>query len=90
MAHVPPKPMKYDTSTYFQDKKVYDNNTNQPITLTGVYVLSKEGKLYINDYKKGVIHHNFFLNEAPIACAGELSVISGKITNINNNSGHYK
>jgi hypothetical protein len=64
------------------------------------YVVSKKGDLYININYSNPYHHTCFLKGKPedelfgfgkpTACAGYISIQEGKITMINNHSGHYK
>jgi hypothetical protein len=55
----------------------------------GIYVMSAQGNFYIAEQKMWKRHHSSFLAGGHIACGGELTVLNGRITYINNNSGHY-
>ncbi len=72
-----------------------NNKTNQVIHSDNnlLYVIDKKGKIYTSNSMSGV-HHSYFLKKdgfgKPIACAGWMSVQNGKITSLNNCSGHYK
>lgn len=76
-----------------------DHNGNTINTGKGIYifVLDTEGNLFIhpdntyvseNNEQKRVGHPAFTRGES-VACAGELKIVNGKITEITNNSGHY-
>lgn len=57
----------------------------------GRYVMSKEGNLYIShqDVRSIIQYHTSFLLEEEIICAGEICIQGGKITYIDNESGHF-
>jgi hypothetical protein len=60
-----------------------------------IYVMSKNGKIYVADEKKesqkyGKFHHSSFLAGEPVAAAGELKISGGIITELTDKSGHYK
>lgn len=40
--------------------------------------------------KAGTFHHSSFLSGKPVLCAGEITVQNGKLTHIDNLSGHYR
>lgn len=64
------------------------------------YVVSKKGDLYININDSNPYNHTCFLKGKPgselfgfgkpVACGGYISIQDGKITAIDNHSGHYK
>lgn len=96
------KEMKEESKTFFKDGKIYSAKTNQVIEEVdnALYAVSKKGNLYINlegdNFGK---HHSFFLKGKPgddlfgygrpVACAGHLSIKSGKITALSGDSGHF-
>ena len=84
--------------TYGEEKLVTFNEQNNSI-----YVISKAGILYVQNDLNGHfngLHHSFFLKSKPakelygygkpVACGGHLNIVDGKITFINNSSGHYQ
>ena len=40
--------------------------------------------------RQNVIHHSSFLAGAPVAAAGEIKVVNGRLVSISNGSGHYR
>ncbi len=40
--------------------------------------------------KSGTFHHSSFLSGKPVLCAGEITLTNGRITHIDNLSGHYQ
>ncbi|WP_236870187.1 hypothetical protein [Candidatus Bandiella numerosa] len=84
--------------TYGEKKLVTFNEQNDSI-----YVISKNGDLYVQNDLNGHfngLHHSFFLKSKPtkelygygkpVACGGHMNIVDGKITFINNCSGHYQ
>ena len=56
----------------------------------GIFVMSPKGRIYLSQrHAVGKFHHSSFLKGGPVATAGEISIINGKIKMINNRSGHY-
>jgi len=56
-----------------------------------IFVESPDGKFYASPINPiGVIHHSTFLAGGPVKTAGEIKVVQGVLTSINNSSGHYK
>ena len=83
--------------TYGQEKLANFDEKNDSI-----YVIGKKGILYVqNDFNGHFdrLQHSFFLKSKPtkelygygkpVACGGHLNIVDGKITFINNCSGHY-
>jgi len=56
-----------------------------------IYVLSPEGDLYVHIYNRNpyIFSHSSFLSGGKIAGAGNIKVIRGHITFLDNTSGHY-
>lgn len=53
--------------------------------------MDEVGKIYASPYQiRGKFHHSSFLSGKPVASAGELTAINGKITEISRKSGHYQ
>ena len=64
-------------------------NTSQEVP--PIWVVDADGNMYINTLLfKDLTHHNHFINDRPVACAGHIYVHDGKIKYINSLSGHYK
>ena len=56
-----------------------------------IYVMTADGDIYWSfGQKKGEFHHSSLLAGAPVACAGDMSVIDGELLEISNSSGHYR
>lgn len=66
-------------------------NTSNTGTKPGeAYVWLDTGELLIHPHISGVFHHSSFNGGGRVRCAGTMTVSNGKITKIDNNSGHYK
>ena len=57
---------------------------------TFIFVQTGDGKLYVTRGQPGKYHHSSFTGGGPVAMAGELSVVQGKIVGLSNGSGHYQ
>ena len=55
-----------------------------------IYVMSKEGHLYVSSHSVGHRHHSSLLAGGVVAGAGELKVSAGWLRWISNKSGHYQ
>lgn len=92
-------------ATFFKDGKIYNTKSGKLIGDSEdnlLYVMSKTGKLYINtkQFVDSAFNHSFILKGKkdseiegygkPAASAGMLKVKNGKITFIDNSSGHYQ
>jgi hypothetical protein len=55
-----------------------------------IYVMSPDGKVYASSPYDRSVHHSSFLKGAPVAAAGEMMTSGGKISFVNNSSGHYR
>ncbi len=56
-----------------------------------IYVVDQYGQIFIGPNKaKNNFHHSSFLAGQPVAAAGHITILRGKITYIDNVSGHYK
>lgn len=58
---------------------------------SGRYVIDRNGKIHITTpfVSELIRYHTSFLNGKPVICAGEIKISKGKITEIDNESGHY-
>ncbi len=59
------------------------------------YVITLDGKLVTHEHinvnkSEGAYRHSTLAGGRPVLCAGLIKVVNGKITYIDNNSGHYK
>ncbi|WP_132428674.1 WXG100 family type VII secretion target [Pseudonocardia endophytica] len=55
-----------------------------------IFVVDDKGNLYAsNEQEKGALHHSSFLSGGPVAGAGEIGVVNGKVTFLSDRSGHY-
>jgi hypothetical protein len=70
------------------------SNYNAPMRKGGVgyaaYVFSEHGDLFIAEHLDGEWHHSSFLSGNPVRCAGMIKIVQGKVTGVNNHSGHYR
>ena len=55
-----------------------------------IYVMSADGRMYVNSGILNKIHHSSFLAGTETSGAGELQVKGGVLVSINNKSGHYQ
>ncbi len=55
-----------------------------------IFVLSPDGKFYVDTHKEGEYHHSSALAGIPIKGAGAIKVIGGTLQGISDKSGHYK
>lgn len=59
-------------------------------TKNNVFILDEKENLYIYEHDIGRLHHSSATAGRPVICAGKLTVVKGKITAINDHSGHYQ
>lgn len=56
-----------------------------------MFVMDANGELFASTYQEaGVFHHSSLAGGQPVAAAGELTVIDGKLVALSNRSGHYQ
>ncbi len=56
-----------------------------------IWVMDPTGRLYVSSTPQpGMFNHSSFLGGGSVICAGEIIIEDGKITFINNRSGHYQ
>lgn len=89
---------------FFKDGKVYrfrasTDPTVEPIDTRGCqdaqrggfgFVLSMSNELYIAPFGHTVPYHSSFTGGSPVQCAGMVQISAGKVTDIQNDSGHYR
>lgn len=92
------KPVKYLTPSELEKMKVSVNSSGLLVNSEGKvlniqygpYVMDEAGNIYIHTtHKKNFFHHSSFLAGGPVAGAGHITVINGKIEFIDRSSGHY-
>ncbi|WP_178030949.1 hypothetical protein [Pelagibaculum spongiae] len=54
------------------------------------FVMDKDGEIYCGRKSGDVEHHSAFLSGRPVAAAGHIRVVAGKLLYVNNSSGHYQ
>jgi hypothetical protein len=57
---------------------------------TALFVMDPMGGLFAAPQRMSRFHHSSLLAGGPVACAGLMKVEGGRLTTIDNNSGHYK
>jgi hypothetical protein len=56
----------------------------------GIYVMTRTGQVYSGPGFISLLHHSSFLAGGDVAAAGEIRAVKGVVTEVSNNSGHYK
>jgi hypothetical protein len=76
------------------DGELYDTRiplSNRYLSGTAMFVMDRYGNIYASkDFRRGLFQHSTLSNGEPVAGAGEMDVIEGRIKFINGESGHYK
>ena len=73
---------------FYQGGKPYNYKSSRHYST--MFVMDKNGIIYCNNQcPLGKFHHSSFFAGNPVACAGELKIVNGKLKSINNNNGHY-
>jgi hypothetical protein len=54
------------------------------------YVWSRDGFIFAGPHIGRKFHHSSFVSGKKVRCAGMITVTSGKVTRVDNDSGHYK
>jgi hypothetical protein len=84
-----------------RDGVLYDANGNRLDTSTlssihsggagaGIFVMDQDGNIYVGSHERGTFHHSSFLGGQPVAAAGEVVVVNGRLVSVTDKSGHYK
>jgi len=56
-----------------------------------IYVMLGDGTIYVSfDHDQGSFHHSSLVAGAPVAGAGDMTVIDGDLLELSNSSGHYR
>ena len=75
---------------YRADGRLFDSR-GRPDGQGAIFVVDGAGTIYAtNQQQEGVIHHSSLQAGKPVSMAGEMTVIDGQLTSVNNFSGHYK
>jgi len=88
----------YDTTNtqHITDGHVVEKNFGLPGTPQhkagpkNAYVWGEDKALYAASHRTGKLHHSSFLGGDAVRCAGMIGVKNGKVTWIDNDSGHYR
>ena len=60
-------------------------------SLQAIYAMDQCGRIFMTYHHEiGLFHHSSFLSGAPIAAAGEMLVVDGRLLEIDAASGHYR
>jgi hypothetical protein len=71
----------HDASTYW---------TEQSGVARAIFVMNARGELFASNYHASALfHHSSLAGGEPVAAAGEIRVIAGRVVDVTNNSGHY-
>lgn len=88
------KKMRAKFRAHIRDGKLYNSQGkafNSIEDIPSIYVIDKKGNLYFHaEPDGGRFHHSTFLGGEDVLSAGNIRVTNGKITMIDNESGHYK
>ena len=84
-SHKPQIGASYGSSSYTLSDGKINLNSRSVTNGTFDFIVNNEGKLVI-----GSGHYNLSGGASTVKAAGQLSVLKGKVTNINNSSGHYQ
>jgi hypothetical protein len=79
---------------YGSTGRVYDTHAPGGVKAPGhekaIYVMDASGDFYASTYEEvGRFHHSSLFGGEPVAAAGEIEIVDGKVVSINNKSGHY-
>lgn len=56
-----------------------------------IFVMDATGVIYVSfDHQQGRFHHSSLLAGAPVAAAGDMTILNGRLLAISNASGHYR
>lgn len=68
------------------------NTTKSPSSKEFIYTISPKGELYLKEYNvsEAFFHSDIINHHIPVICAGHIKIANGKITYIDNMSGHFQ
>ncbi|MFJ8913019.1 toxin glutamine deamidase domain-containing protein [Amycolatopsis sp. NPDC102389] len=84
---------------FVRDGRLYWARDGSPLNtpaVTGpfeqsIFAMDPEGNLYVSlTWVSGRLHHSSFLAGAPVAMAGHIEVVNGRLTKLTRESGHYQ
>ncbi|TCK20144.1 WXG100 family type VII secretion target [Pseudonocardia endophytica] len=83
-----------DGLLYDSDGQRFDSDGGEsfwsPDEPMAIFVMDPKGNLYVSlEQDVGRIHHSSLLAGAPVAGAGEISAVDGRVTVLSEESGHY-
>ncbi|MBI1954063.1 MAG: ankyrin repeat domain-containing protein, partial [Proteobacteria bacterium] len=85
--------LKQKATTYIYDKTLYAKDTVLTDIIDKVYVIDANGNLFSAPPSTKGHFHSYILNHEgfgmPVAAAGHINVMDGKVTRLDNCSGHY-
>ncbi len=89
--------LKKLSKTFIQEGLVKDGSNKSLNVTSNLYVMNKEGELFTtpNSGNTGAKHHSYIIKSEEgygkaVACGGHVDIENGKITRIDNGSGHYR
>jgi hypothetical protein len=96
-APAPLRPVHYlsesereESRVYTQDGKLVDSNGVPLYTGDYIFVVDQKGRLIASPPVEGLIHHSSLGAGKPVLAAGTIKVVDGQITQLSNQSGHYR
>lgn len=83
-----------DGRLYRSDGTLFDTRSGSSVHAGGggraIFVMDEHGNLYASNYQAvGEFHHSSFLGGRPVAGAGEIQVVDGRLQLLTDRSGHY-
>ncbi|MEV7551823.1 hypothetical protein AB0N89_19545 [Amycolatopsis sp. NPDC089917] len=84
---------------FVRDGKLYWARDGSPLdtsSVTGpfgksIFAMDPDGNLYVSlTWVSGRLHHSSFLAGAPVAVAGHIEAVNGRLTKLTRESGHYQ
>ncbi|NBE80766.1 WXG100-like domain-containing protein [Micromonospora rubida] len=83
-----------DGQLYRSDGTLFDTTAGSSVHAGGggraIFVMDERGNLYASNYQAvGDFHHSSFLGGQPVAGAGEIEVVNGRLQLLTDRSGHY-
>ncbi len=91
---------RFDADGNFESVDLYNTKYKQSshpeprggkgLTQAHAYAWSKEGFIFAGPHIGRMFHHSSFVSGKKVRCAGMICVTNGKVTRLDNDSGHYK
>ncbi|WP_410661617.1 toxin glutamine deamidase domain-containing protein [Amycolatopsis sp. lyj-112] len=79
-----------------KDGSLVDTSGGDPMARTGpfdqaIFAMDPQGNLYVSmTWVMGQLHHSSFLAGQPVAVAGHIKVVNGRLIQLTRQSGHYQ